>query len=110
MPPPDIRDTVADNVRALMRARGWSERKLADRSGVSQKTINKILNRASAPTITTLDRVSAAFGLRSWYLMIPDLTAYMATDGDLERLVWAYLQADSEGREFIQRVAEREIA
>lgn len=102
------KETLIRNLRFLMDREGLSEAALAKRSGVSQKGINKILNGESAPTLDTVDKLSAAFGLNLWHLIMPNLPDDLISSPSIERLYSFYTSASPEGREYIDRVAKRE--
>ena len=101
-------NVVAKNLRMLRKAKKWPERRLAAKSGVSQKTINNIANQESSPTIETLDKLAAAFDLRGWQLLLPNLSTDVLENGSLENLVEHYSKAPPEGKEYISRIAEKE--
>lgn len=101
-------DTLARNLGALMKSSGKSEHVLAKESGVSQKTINNILNRRSAPTIDTADKLARPFGLRSWHLMLPIDSAEILNTRSFETLLTHYVSSTADGREYITRVADKE--
>ncbi len=50
-------------IKAHMLARGWSEYKLAQKSGVAQSTINSLFRKNNNPSISTLESICAAFGI-----------------------------------------------
>jgi transcriptional regulator with XRE-family HTH domain len=86
----------------------WSERRLAAKSGVAQKTINKILNLESAPTSDTIDKLAAAFGLAAWQLTLPIPPEQISDSGSFSALLHHYIAASPDSRAEISRVAERE--
>ena len=85
---------------------GLSEKALEKRSGVSQKGINKILNKQSAPTVTTIAKLAQAFRIEPWQLLMPP--GKHASDKEWQSLLQAYASASPEGRDLILRLAERE--
>ena len=91
-----------------MRREGLSEGKLAVKAGVAQKTINKILNSQSAPTLDTVDKIASALGLDPWHLIMQSLPEDLICSPQIETLYSAYKNADPEGRQHITSVAERE--
>lgn len=70
----DIRETLAQNVLALMESRKMTaDAQLAKCAGVDQKTIWRIKNKTQAPTTEKLELIARAFGLHAWQLLIPGL-------------------------------------
>lgn len=65
---------VAANVQRLMDAYPdlGTQPKLAERAGVDQTTISRLLRAERSATIGTLDAVARAFGLEVWKLLLPD--------------------------------------
>jgi len=46
-----------------METRGWTQRELARRSGISKSTINRLVNRQVLPTVQTLRAIAQAINL-----------------------------------------------
>lgn len=99
---------LARNVRALMADRQWSERDLAQKSGVSQKAINNLLNQRAAPSSDTIDRIARAFNMQTWQLTLPVEPEQLRDSGRFASLLSHYLVASEQGRTWIARVAEQE--
>jgi transcriptional regulator with XRE-family HTH domain len=57
-------DTIADRIRSILRERGWSERALSERAGLSPVHIGKILDRGGGRAgADTLARIASAAGV-----------------------------------------------
>ncbi|GIH20283.1 XRE family transcriptional regulator [Rugosimonospora africana] len=63
---------VAQHVRALRQARGWSLDELSGRSGVSKGMVVQIEGGRTNPSIGTLCRIADAFGVSVARLLEPD--------------------------------------
>ena len=50
-------------VTAYREERGWTEYQLAERSGLPQSTISSWYRRSMVPTIPSLEKICAAFGI-----------------------------------------------
>lgn len=107
---PDPRDSLARNLRFLMTQADLSEQNLADRSGVGQKTINNILNKVNSPTLSTVEKLAAAFGLTGWHLIMPNLPDELISSPTLAKLFSDYVSATPEGRKLIAHIADRETS
>jgi transcriptional regulator with XRE-family HTH domain len=46
--------------------RGWTQEKLAEESGLDRRTIQKLENNKSTPTLTTICALAAAFEMEHW--------------------------------------------
>ena len=105
---PDPREVLARNLRHLMGLKGWSQGRLSQKSGVSQKSISNILNREKQPTLGTVDKLAAAFNLNLWHVLLPGMPDELVDLPSVERLFVCYTKASDQGRHYINRVAERE--
>lgn len=55
---------IANRLKELRKKAGWSQQKLAEKSGLSYNTITKIeQGAATKPTIQTIIRIADAFGV-----------------------------------------------
>lgn len=61
-----LRDRLARRLRQLMRAdiNMDTQTKVADRSGVSQSSVQRLLTRGQAATLDVLDQLAPAFGIQ----------------------------------------------
>lgn len=75
-------------------------------SGVDAKTVNNMLHGRFDPRPEKADMVAQVFGLSGWQMLIPDLTAAMLKNGELDQLIANYVSASPDGRDNIRRVAE----
>lgn len=50
-------------ISAYREARGWTEYQLAERSGLPQSTISSWYRKNMVPTIPSLEKICAAFGI-----------------------------------------------
>jgi transcriptional regulator with XRE-family HTH domain len=101
-------DTLVANLRALIARTKISKEELAKRSGVSERMVAYILAKDRTPTIETTAQLAQAFGLHSWELLLPDLATNLEAAGKLDRLIKNYSASSDKGREYIDRVAEKE--
>lgn len=65
---------LIENVKELLRERGWTQEKLGDEAGLRQETISYLLRGKNIPTLETVDKLSAAFKVS---------TVELLTDGRL---------------------------
>jgi len=54
-------EALANRMRALREARGWTQAELAARVGVSRKTVNTIENRVFVPSALLALKLARAF-------------------------------------------------
>ena len=104
---PATRDTLANNLRALMNEFAWNQVELSKRSGVSQRQISNILRRETGCSIEHAEAIAKAFGLEGWHLIMPTLRRDLKT-GAVAKLISNYAEATDAGRAAIDRVAELE--
>jgi DNA transposition AAA+ family ATPase len=99
---------LAENVRSLMERDSLTQKQLAKRAGVSQRTISNVLNASHETGIETVDRIAAVWGLQGWELQMRNLPPELLGTGILRRTVGALTVATPKGREMIAELAERE--
>ena len=74
----DAQETLVENLRALMEASPethGTQAKLAERSGVNQTTVGRILRKRHHPTTEVLQGLACAFEVQAWQLLAPGLKA-----------------------------------
>lgn len=103
-----ITQAVAANLRTLIDKRAWTQTELALKSGVSQRHISNVLRQQTGCSIETLDALAGAFGLPGWLLTLGGLEPDLLDSHRLPSLLSSYGLAGVEGRELIDRLAERE--
>jgi len=59
-----LADELANRVRAAREAKGWTQAELAERIGVSRKTINTIENGVFTPSTVIALKLAKVFKLR----------------------------------------------
>lgn len=106
-PRPRTRNVFARNLAWLLAQRGWSQRDLAAKSGVSQRQISNILSGATAPTVETADALAAPFGLPGWIMLNADMPTDLLDSPSLRKLVASWIAATDEDRDYMNRVAEQ---
>lgn len=60
--PTDIRTTIADRIRELRKQNGFTQRDLAERSGVSRRTIQALEAGTVSPRLDLLEKLAEAMG------------------------------------------------
>lgn len=54
---------VLERIAELRSARGWSIHKLSKEADLNQSTVNNLFERNNLPTLPTLEKLCAAFGI-----------------------------------------------
>lgn len=67
----DMRKLVGDNCARLRRERGWTQEKLAERSGLSQQYLSDLERGKRNPTIVTVYEIALALGVSHVELVAP---------------------------------------
>lgn len=81
---------------------------LAKRSRMPQSSIMNILSGKHAISIDKAEAIAAAYGLEGWHLLLRDLPADLQGSPSISRLVDAYIHSSKDGRDLIDRIADRE--
>ena len=74
----DAQETLVANLLALMQANPethGTQAKVAQRSGVAQTTVGRILRKRHHPTTEVLQGLARAFEVQAWQLLAPGLKA-----------------------------------
>jgi transcriptional regulator with XRE-family HTH domain len=104
---PATRETVAENVKALLRLREWSQAELGRQAGLPTRTVNSVVNKEGACTVETAEKIANAFGLSGWHLLIPSLPDELLDSPTLSRLVEAYARVNGESRDLINDLTRK---
>lgn len=101
---------LAENLSALLQREEWSNRELSRKTNgeVSDRYIGMVRNCTTNASVDVLDDLAGPFRLQGWQLILPGLPMDNKESERLIRLLLRYTKASPEGREYIDRVAERE--
>ena len=91
-----VKDILAV-ITAYRQDRGWTEYQLAERSGLPQSTISSWYRKKMVPTLPSLEKICAAFGITLSQLFAEGEAAVSLTDSQrklLER--WSRLSAEQQ--------------
>ena len=102
------KQVVIENIRRLMSHNEDTTYSLAERSGVPQSTVVNMLSGKHKISIETTEQIAQAYGLEGWHLLMRNLSDDLLHSSRLAKLCERYLAASSEGRAYIDSVAERE--
>lgn len=99
-------DFFIANLERVLATTGWSNRKLAQKSGVSDRLIGMYRNREAVPSMDKAERIAKALGFELWQLQMPDFRPDILKGGGLDRVFHAYADTDEEGRRVLETTAE----
>jgi transcriptional regulator with XRE-family HTH domain len=104
----DEAKNFAKNLHLLMQHHGDTQWSLANKSGVSQKTISNMLNPgdSSSPNLANVALIAKAYKLKTWHLLFPNAPLDILINTSIEKLVEYYACADEETRDAWAKVAE----
>lgn len=76
-------DALADNLATLKNAHPIysSQAKIAERAGMDQKTVGRIINKTHQPLLGQLDGLAKVYDLEPWQLLVPTLRATRRPNG-----------------------------
>lgn len=84
-------------ITSYREARGWSEYQLAERSGLPQSTISSWYRKNMIPTIPSLEKICAAFGITLSQLFAEGETTVSLTNSQKKLLEhWARLNEEQQ--------------
>jgi len=94
----DAIKALADNVRRLMDANNLTQKQLATRTGVSQKSISDLLNYGGSvskePRLGTIEKIAKGFGIPPWQLQIPELPVELLRNHSVGKVLENYRDAE----------------
>lgn len=104
------RAAIAANIKRLRARQKWTQDELATRAGVAQTLISYLEKPDSkSPTIETMEKVAAAFGIPAWTLMIDTDRLDPERMRSLDSVVHSYVNLPADGQASIHRVADMEV-
>lgn len=65
----DVRHRLAQNIRRLRQAKGWSQEDYADRAGIHRTYVSDIERGRRNPTITVVERLAEPLGVSAGRLL-----------------------------------------
>lgn len=74
----------------LMQRRGWNQRQLGDKAGLSQTHVGNVLREHSDVSTSVLESLGVAFGIPGWLLLVPDLRADILDSPEIPAMVARY--------------------
>jgi transcriptional regulator with XRE-family HTH domain len=106
---PRARHTLAQNLRAALISKEWSESELSRRSNVSQKQVNNTCRERTGTGIEVMAELAKALQVPLYQLLIPNhFTADAPPEPTkLDKLIVAYLNATPQERAVIDAAIER---
>jgi transcriptional regulator with XRE-family HTH domain len=100
-------DTLAENVKELLKREGFSQHELARRARIKDpKNISNLCRGAHNPKLDTIEKIGRVFGLEAWELLRPGASKRTPERGETQRLVELYTAAPETARTAILQVAE----
>lgn len=92
---------ILSAITELREMRGWSEYQLAERSGLPQSTISSWYRKRMIPTVPSLEKICAAFGITLSQLFASGDDPVSLTDSQRALLSrWARLDPDQQSAIF----------
>ena len=76
--------SIIERINELRLERGWSVNNLALEAGITQSTLNSVLQRGTAPKIDTLQCICNAFGISLSQFFLEEEEAELLTDKERE--------------------------
>ncbi len=84
----DLNERLAERLKQIRLARGWSLQELADASAVSRSTLSRVENAEVSPTAETLGSLSSAYQMTISQLLAPIEAPYAPLVRHAEQSLW----------------------
>ena len=92
---------ILETIAIYRQERGWTEYQLAERSGLPQSTISSWYRKNMVPTVPSLEKVCAAFGITLSQLFAEDGEPVTLTSSQRELLArWVRLDEEQQAAIF----------
>ena len=92
---------ILSAITILREERGWTEYQLAERSGLPQSTISSWYRKNLVPTVPSLEKICAAFGITLSQLFAEKEDAVSLTESQKKLLHrWSKLNAEQQAAIF----------
>lgn len=101
------RSTLAENVKYLRKARGWSQDHLGKLAKIPQKTISNMESGKHNPSLDDVTAIAEVFGLNLWHVIMPNLPRDLMESPTISKLVDGYVAADPSDRKLLDMIASR---
>ena len=102
---------VKERIRALREARGWTCYRLAKESGIPYSTLNTMLNKPGTPSVASLEKLCAGFGITLGQFFAEDGAQALLTDEQRALLkLWTALSPEdrAHANAFLEFLIDRE--
>lgn len=99
--------TLIDNLKMLMKLRGWNPRELSEASGVSPRMVAYILTGDRIPSIEIADELARAFGLDGWLLIHPSLPRDIKQSARLRAIIEKWSDMSDADRDLVEQIIIR---
>lgn len=96
----NIMEDILATITTYREKRGWTEYQLAERSGLPQSTISSWYRKNMVPTIPSLKKICAAFGITLSQLFAEDDTPVSLTESQ-RKLLERWTRLNEEQQEVI---------
>lgn len=108
----NVRELLSKNLSLLMKQqeRISTQKKLSAVSKVSQTHIGNALRCDKAPTISIVESLALAAGLKTWQILVPTELLIRGFDERFHLLLESYLSCDEDGRNAILLAARGQAA
>ncbi|MGB2832969.1 MAG: helix-turn-helix transcriptional regulator [Methylotenera sp.] len=101
-------ETLIINLNMLMNKTGTKAAWIAEKSGVSKRMIEYILDGERKSSIEIAEKIANAYGISGWQLIMPSLPYDLAKTGQLDKLINNYFHCNQITRAYVNDVMERE--
>ena len=101
-----MKDILTEIVK-MREARGWSEYQLAEQAGLPQSTISSWYRKKALPSVTSLERICATFGITMSALFAEGEEAVVLSEEQRQLLAaWARLDGAQQAAllAFLERI------
>ena len=97
------------NLKYLLLLTGITKKELADKSHVSARYIDYILNYQKYPSIEIAENIAKGFGLEGWHMILPSLNYELGKNGKLNSLLKEFSESTKVTQDYVSEVLHKKI-
>ena len=98
-----------NNLKYLLLTTGITKKELAEKSKVSARYIDYILNYEKYPSIEIAENIAKGFGLEGWHMILPNLNYELGKNGKLNTLLKEFSESTKVTQDYVSEVLHKKI-
>ena len=98
---------IVRKIDSLCQKRGWSNYQLAEKSGIPQTTISSWSSKNAIPSLTSLEKICAVFGITMTQLFLQEEENVVTLTPEQKELLDRWESLDNDKKEVLLQLMSR---